>query len=73
MPKFFVTTNQIDGDIITIENEDVNHIKNVLRAKVNDQLEICNCEKLENYICKISKIEDKKIRFITEDTIKFLE
>lgn len=61
MPKFFVTTNQINGDIITIENEDVNHIKNVLRAKVNDQLEICNCEKLENYICKISKIEDKKI------------
>lgn len=61
MPKFFVTTNQIEGNLITIENEDVNHIKNVLRAKVEDIIDICDCETSKNYICQIEKIEEKNI------------
>ena len=61
MPKFFVTTNQINEDTITIQNEDVNHIKNVLRAKIDDEIDICDCNTSKNYICKIEKIEDKKI------------
>ena len=61
MPKFFVTTNQIEGNLITIENEDVNHIKNVLRAKVEDTIDICDCETSKNYICQIEKIEEKNI------------
>ena len=61
MPKFFVTTNQIDGKKISIQNEDVNHIKNVLRAKIDDTIEICDSITSKNYICKIEQIEDKRI------------
>ena len=31
MPKFFVKSNQINENIITILETDVNHISNVLR------------------------------------------
>ena len=34
MPRFFVSDNQINEDVIIIEGADVNHIKNVLRYKV---------------------------------------
>lgn len=61
MPKFFVTTNQIEGNTIIIQNEDVNHIKNVLRAKVDDIIDICDSETSKNYICKIEQIEEKNI------------
>ena len=61
MPKFFVSTNQIKDNNIYIEKEDVNHIKNVLRAKIDDEIEICDFNTSKNYICKIEKIEDKKI------------
>ena len=61
MPKFFVATDQINKDKVTILNEDVKHIKNVLRAKINDEIDICDYNTSKNYICKILKIEDKKI------------
>ena len=61
MPKFFVTTNQIEGNTITIHDEDVNHIKNVLRVKIDDTIDICDCETSKNYICKIEQIEENKI------------
>ena len=61
MPKFFVTTNQIEGNTIIIQNEDVNHIKNVLRAKIDDTIDICDCDTSKNYICKIEQIEEKNI------------
>ena len=61
MPKFFVTTNQIEGKKISIQNEDVNHIKNVLRAKIDDTIEICDSITSKNYICKIEQIEEKNI------------
>lgn len=70
MPKFFITTNQINDKTITIDNEDVNHIKNVLRAKINDKIEICNYQTSENYICQIEKIEDKYINCKIIETLK---
>ena len=38
MPRFFVKTEQINQPYIYIKNEDVNHIKNVLRKKVEDKI-----------------------------------
>ena len=61
MPKFFVSTNQINGNEIIIQNEDVNHIKNVLRAKIKDKIDICDHKTSKNYLCEISQIEDNKI------------
>ena len=55
MRKFFVDKNQIKNNIIEIINEDVNHIKNVLRLEIDTLIQISDGEK--NYISKISKIE----------------
>ena len=62
MPKFFVKTDQIEGNNIKIQNEDVKHIKNVLRAKINDTIDICDSDTSKNYICEIQKIEEKSIQ-----------
>ena len=61
MPKFFVTTKQIQGENIKIENEDVNHIKNVLRAKIYDKINICDYQTSQNYLCEIQEIQDSYI------------
>lgn len=57
MSKFFVKQNQINKDEIKILNEDVNHIKNVLRLTVADEIIICDEDNSINYMCNISEIE----------------
>lgn len=59
MYKFFVTEEQIVEHKIKIIEEDVNHIKNVLRLKVNEKIEICNVNSGENYLCKIIDLDSK--------------
>lgn len=61
MPKFFVHDNQIENKMIYIKGNDVNHIKNVLRAKINDKLTICNIEKEKNYLCEIENLNNMQI------------
>ena len=61
MGKFFVKTNQIEENKVNILNDDVNHIKNVLRLNVLDNIEICNKDTGENYNCKISNILNNRI------------
>lgn len=53
MPKFFVRNNQIFQNKITIEGEDINHIINVLRMKLNDELQICDLDSGVNYLSSI--------------------
>ncbi len=62
MSKFFVKSNQIEDNCINIIGEDVNHIKNVLRFKVDDELNICNSDTSINYVCKILNITSTKIQ-----------
>jgi len=61
MPKFFIKTNQIKENEIEIINEDVNHIKNVLRKKIDENIDICDNEKYVDYKCKIKEINDNNI------------
>lgn len=61
MPRFFVKTEQIQDETITILGEDVKHIKNVLRKDKGDKIEICNQENGRTYNCQIDKIEDNSI------------
>lgn len=61
MPKFFIKSNQIENDKITIIGEDVNHIANVLRKQIDDELNICNIDTSDNFLCQINKIEKEKI------------
>ena len=64
MPKFFVKNEQIKDNEITILGEDVKHIKNVLRLKLDDNIQICNLETSINYTCGISKINSDNIECI---------
>ena len=70
MPKFFVKNNQIKEDRIIIIGEDVNHIKNVLRLKVDDNIQICNSDTAQNYTCGISKLNDNSIECIIYNKIE---
>ena len=60
MPKFFVENENIKENKIYIV-EDYNHIKNVLRKNIGDELEVCNKSTGENYLCSIKSILDNKI------------
>ena len=61
MPRFFVKTEQIREKEIIIVDEDVKHIKNVLRKQIGDILEICNQQTGTTYKCEIIDLQDDKI------------
>lgn len=56
MYHFFVTTQQIIDNQITITGSDVNHIRNVLRLKPGEIILISD-ERQMDYRCKISRLE----------------
>ena len=62
MPRFFVKTEQINRNEIIIIGEDVNHIKNVLRKKIGDKLEVCNQETGTTFECEIAEINEAEIK-----------
>jgi 16S rRNA (uracil1498-N3)-methyltransferase len=59
MHRFFVDKNQINNDIIEIEGTDVRHIKDVLRLKPKEEIEICSHG--ITYICEIESILKDRI------------
>ncbi len=58
MYQFFVAPEQIRGKEIIITGENVNHIKNVLRMKVGEELAVSNGTDGKEYRCGIKKIEE---------------
>lgn len=60
MQRFFIEENQMNfqDKIAKITGEDVNHIKNVLRCKIGEQVEICNKQNSKAYLCEISSIKE---------------
>lgn len=61
LSKFFINSNQIENNKIKIVGDDVNHIKNVLRLKEDDDIKVCNKDDSKNYICFISGISSTEI------------
>ena len=51
MYKFFVDSNQIYDGKIKIIDSDVNHIKNVLRLKADDEIYVCDKNLHTNFLC----------------------
>ena len=73
MPKFFIKTENIkENEEIWITGSDVNHIKNVLRKKIDDKINICNSDTQKNYECVIKNIEENKIVCKILDEVKSL-
>lgn len=69
MQRFFVQENQINMQDKTIEiiGEDVNHIKNVLRCKIGEQIEVCSKDTNKAYLCEISNIKESIEAIIIEE------
>ena len=61
MHKFFVKDNQINNEKIIINNEDYNHITNVLRMKKGDLILITNKDSKETFNCEIDEINSNEV------------
>ncbi|MDR1017957.1 MAG: 16S rRNA (uracil(1498)-N(3))-methyltransferase [Lachnospiraceae bacterium] len=60
MQHFFVLPSDVYKDEIVISGGDFNHIKNVLRMKVGEQLSISDGNN-KRYICKIKEFSDNSV------------
>lgn len=73
MHQFFVEPENIQGNKIVITGEDVNHIKNVLRMKVGDEIAVSNGVDGKEYRCGIVSISEEvlcELRFVKEDGVE---
>lgn len=72
MYQFFVESNQIVGKKVFIKGNDYNHIKNVLRMKIGEEVNISNGIDSKEYRCAIGAFEDDQVvlelRFVKEDS-----
>ena len=60
MPRFFVQSDAITDNTITISASDASHISRSLRMKVGDFLTVCDMQRTE-YLCKIESINSDTV------------
>lgn len=60
MQNFFVYDWQVQGDMVTIEGTDVNHIVNVLRMKVGEEVSVHD-DVNRKYLCRIAELQEDKV------------
>ncbi len=76
MFQFFVEPHQIniDDKSVTIVGSDVNHIRNVLRMRVGEEIAVSNGVDGKEYRCGIASLEEDcvrcELRFIKEDAVE---
>lgn len=68
--KFFVEPNQIKENTIEIIGENVNHIKNVLRLDIDEEIKIGDKLSGESYICKISNVNKESVTCVILEKCK---
>ena len=60
MSHFFINSNQVAGELLTIIGDDVNHMKNVLRMRSGEAFTAAD-EKGEFYRCEIEELEKTQV------------
>ena len=74
MYRFFVEPSQIQDKRIVIRGRDVNHIKNVLRMTVGEEIAVSNGIDSREYRCGIEEYTEDEVictlRFIKEDGVE---
>ena len=74
MYQFFVEPGQIDDKHVIITGSDVNHIRNVLRMKVGEEIAVSNGVDGREYRCGILGMDEEKVvcavRFVKEDGVE---
>ena len=66
MHHFFVTPDQVKGEHIYIDGSDVNHIKNVLRMKIGEELGISDGNN-KKYLCAIETMTSDEVCVIIKE------
>ena len=69
MHHFFVTPDQVKENKILIEGSDVNHIKNVLRMKVGEELEVSDGEQ-GKYLCEIETMSSEEVCLLIKEELE---
>ena len=76
MYQFFVEPSQINvpDKCVVIRGGDVNHIRNVLRMKPGEELNVSNGTDGKEYRCAITAFEEDRVlcelRFVKEDKVE---
>lgn len=74
MYQFFVEPEQIQGNKVIITGKDVNHIKNVLRMKAEEEISVSSGMDGKEYRCGIKELCGEEIicevRFIREEKVE---
>lgn len=74
MYQFFVEPSQIQGKRIVITGSDVNHIRNVLRMKIGEEIAVSNGTDGKEYRCGIEEFAEDEVicslRFVKEDGLE---
>lgn len=68
MYHFFVTPEQVQGEKIKILGSDVNHIKNVLRMKIGEELKVSDGNN-RMYLCEITDIASEEIALCVKEEL----
>ena len=61
MYQFFVKPEQIQGNTVRIEGGDVNHIRNVLRMKIGEEIAVSNGEDGKEYHCQVERFDEDEV------------
>lgn len=73
MYQFFVNPEDIQDKKIIIRGEEVNHIKNVLRMKIGEEIAVSNGVDGKEYRCEIEHMGEEvtcKLRFVKEEEVE---
>ena len=76
MYRFFVDSSQINicEKSVIIQGSDVNHIRNVLRMKPGEELNVSNGQDGKEYRCAVDSFEEDRVicrlRFVKEDNVE---
>lgn len=68
MQNFFVTPSQVEGESIYIEGSDMNHIKNVLRMRIEEELMVSDGNN-QRYRCTVRRFEEERVELCIEETL----
>lgn len=61
MPRFFVTSSQINGDTVTITGDDAHHLSFALRAAPGERITVCDMSRTE-YECELTEFLPDTVR-----------
>ena len=63
MPRFFVTSDQIENGIVTVRGDDAHHISRALRMAVGEHITVCDSSANE-YDCQLSEFLPDSVRAV---------